>query len=610
VPFAANSKVYIFNLREDLKAKFEYFFSCNNGGTCIDGVDGFTCSCPPDVTGRYCECPIGQDCSNHTYHPSLPTTEPQYEISSTFLSNGTATKVTSYLPRTSTSRSMFSTASLVTQTSTIFQGENKESGEVENGEDPHATTSPGDVIGLDKSKTTAKDFGTSETSDFGVDKKPLPTEATAKYSTNLMPTFSPPLTSTLTGKLPESPISSTIVATDSSSATQPTTDDLSTTDLYKTSELYSSPAHVSSTESSLRTSTEVMGDNTSTRKGSKTEKGGDESHFSTPSDVGTTQLSATEETDVDDYEDSKLKKSTALPTESATPTNQTLMTYDWNSTFATSPFKEPTSTFSTTISHSDFTTGEAEIQSSSSSTIEVPHVPKIDDSKSTLTSIIDATELTTTSFQASFNFSDKTLAPTESATTDEYDYEESIMPEFNLTSSESSLVTKPHTLTPPEAFTSLMTSTQNTSMASSSRTEEKSTFSIYYSTHTATTQDMNQSSSTYIPVVVGSSTIMTVKASVGTESSSAVTLTTPLEASTAQVSTEDTDYGTEGHFDENESKDIPMTTTPEDRFPDYGTVTPDYVDTTVSEPRKCIGVESPCLNGGVCFSLESDTVVS
>jgi hypothetical protein len=512
---------------------------------------------------------------------------------------------------------MFSTASAVTQISTIFQGENKESGEAENGEDPRPTTSPGDVIGLDKSKSTSKDFYNTVTSVFDVDKKPFSTEATVKYPTDLMPTFSPPLTSTLTGKLPASPISSTIVTLDSTSATtQPTTDDLTTTDLSKTSELYSSPAHKSSTESSLSTSTDVMGDNVSTRKGSSAESGGDESHFSTLSDRSTTQSAATEETDADDYEDSKLKKSTALPTESTTPTtNHTLMTYDWNSTFATSPFKEPISTFSTTSSQSDFTTGEAEIYSSSSSTNKVPHVPKIDDSKSTLTSIIDAAELTTTSFQTSSNFSGKTLAPTESATTDEYDYEESIMPEFNLTSSESSLVTKPHTLTPPEAFTSTMAATQNSSIASSSRTEEKSTFTFYDLTNTATTQDikstLNQSSSTYIPVVVGSSTIVTVKASVGTESSAAVTLTTPLEASTGQVSTEDADYGTsEGHFDENESKDIPMTTTPEDRFPDYGTVTPDYVDTTVSEPRKCLGVESPCLNGGVCFTLESETVAS
>lgn len=32
-----------------------------NGGTCIDGVDNFTCSCPPRLTGPLCECLILED---------------------------------------------------------------------------------------------------------------------------------------------------------------------------------------------------------------------------------------------------------------------------------------------------------------------------------------------------------------------------------------------------------------------------------------------------------------------------------------------------------------------------------------------------------------------
>lgn len=33
-------------------------FRCINGGECIDGIDDFTCSCPPGLTGIYCECLI------------------------------------------------------------------------------------------------------------------------------------------------------------------------------------------------------------------------------------------------------------------------------------------------------------------------------------------------------------------------------------------------------------------------------------------------------------------------------------------------------------------------------------------------------------------------
>lgn len=36
-------------------------FRCMNGGTCIDGVDNFTCSCPPMLTGPLCECLILED---------------------------------------------------------------------------------------------------------------------------------------------------------------------------------------------------------------------------------------------------------------------------------------------------------------------------------------------------------------------------------------------------------------------------------------------------------------------------------------------------------------------------------------------------------------------
>lgn len=46
---------------------FHFISRCLNGGTCIDGVDNFTCSCPLKLTGVLCECLILEnnefDCS-------------------------------------------------------------------------------------------------------------------------------------------------------------------------------------------------------------------------------------------------------------------------------------------------------------------------------------------------------------------------------------------------------------------------------------------------------------------------------------------------------------------------------------------------------------------
>lgn len=47
-----------------------------NGGTCIDGVDNFTCSCPPRLTGSLCECYI-QDDDTYDCEYVMSTTIPQ-----------------------------------------------------------------------------------------------------------------------------------------------------------------------------------------------------------------------------------------------------------------------------------------------------------------------------------------------------------------------------------------------------------------------------------------------------------------------------------------------------------------------------------------------------
>lgn len=62
-----------------------------NGGTCIDGVDNFTCSCPPNLTGVFCECLIvGQNEFDCTY---VSPTSVTFTISTKSASVSTTTKL-------------------------------------------------------------------------------------------------------------------------------------------------------------------------------------------------------------------------------------------------------------------------------------------------------------------------------------------------------------------------------------------------------------------------------------------------------------------------------------------------------------------------------------
>lgn len=81
-----------------------------NGGTCIDGVDNFTCSCPPMLTGPMCECLILEDGSFDCQYVSS-TSQPESSQSvffTTFTTELTSTEMTTTysgstytIPRTS-----------------------------------------------------------------------------------------------------------------------------------------------------------------------------------------------------------------------------------------------------------------------------------------------------------------------------------------------------------------------------------------------------------------------------------------------------------------------------------------------------------------------------
>lgn len=75
-----------------------------NGGTCIDGVDNFTCSCPPNLTGVLCECLIKDDDNlDCTYVSPKSTTSSTSKITTTpFVDLTTEIKSTTVFERTET----------------------------------------------------------------------------------------------------------------------------------------------------------------------------------------------------------------------------------------------------------------------------------------------------------------------------------------------------------------------------------------------------------------------------------------------------------------------------------------------------------------------------
>ncbi|XP_050308986.1 protein eyes shut [Anthonomus grandis grandis] len=125
---------------------------CSNGGTCIDGIDNFTCSCPPNLTGTYCEClqlPEKElDCDYVVPPTTTTTTTTTYYSSTTFLTTLETEFSTSYDVFSTTSFEEPTTTELVTTTEQV----------------PNTTTTPPETTTTPLETTTTSYSNTSITS--------------------------------------------------------------------------------------------------------------------------------------------------------------------------------------------------------------------------------------------------------------------------------------------------------------------------------------------------------------------------------------------------------------------------------------------------------------
>ncbi|XP_026738289.1 protein eyes shut-like [Trichoplusia ni] len=88
---------------------------CMNGGTCIDGVDNFTCSCPPKLTGPLCECLILDDESyDCEYVSPTPQTSSTQSVLTTLIEETTSAKPFTEISTSVTYVSFNETTTIVT----------------------------------------------------------------------------------------------------------------------------------------------------------------------------------------------------------------------------------------------------------------------------------------------------------------------------------------------------------------------------------------------------------------------------------------------------------------------------------------------------------------
>ena len=133
-----------------------------NGGTCIDGVDNFTCSCPPRLTGPLCECLILEDETyDCEYVSPTPLTSSTQSVLTTLMEETTSAKPSftdmspTYSP-TNYTIPYFTTESETISTDGVGSSTEKE---------PVVTVVTEMTTGKDTEVTTSKDSGVTTTSE-------------------------------------------------------------------------------------------------------------------------------------------------------------------------------------------------------------------------------------------------------------------------------------------------------------------------------------------------------------------------------------------------------------------------------------------------------------
>uniref|UniRef100_A0A0A1X0S4 Protein eyes shut n=1 Tax=Zeugodacus cucurbitae TaxID=28588 RepID=A0A0A1X0S4_ZEUCU len=150
---------------------------CMNGGVCIDGVDTFSCSCPPLLTGMLCEClMIGEDSLDCNYTVSISTMPPTTiirPITPTAAATVTTTTPTEVTPHVSA-------VPVVTTTTAAPSGTASVSTSVETEETEEET---GVGVGAEKTKAPPETAtATGSAVSISSEEKPQTTESSRSYT--------------------------------------------------------------------------------------------------------------------------------------------------------------------------------------------------------------------------------------------------------------------------------------------------------------------------------------------------------------------------------------------------------------------------------------------